>query len=98
MRIGSTRRMRAGATVAITAVSIAFLAVLGLAGCAGTNKKHVLPEDGPTMLEIYDQHFDGMQGASVTGASTQARKSAPEASSEWYWGRNPSSALTLISI
>jgi len=68
MRIGSTRRMRAGTVVTIPAVSIALLAVLGLWGCAGTDKKHVLPEDGPSMLEIYDQHFDGMQGAGVTGA------------------------------
>ena len=67
MRIGSTERTFARASVLIMA-AVAALAVLGLAGCAGTGKKHVLPEDGPTMYQIYDDHFAGMRSGNVQGA------------------------------
>jgi conjugative transfer region lipoprotein (TIGR03751 family) len=63
MRLGSTRQIASGPALALLAV-----ALLALGGCAGTNKKHVLPEDGPTMLEIYERHFDEMHGGSVEGA------------------------------
>lgn len=41
--------------------------LLGLTGCAST-KDSVLPQDGPTMKQIYDQHFEALRGQSVKGA------------------------------
>ena len=50
--------------------------ISALSGCAGT-KDTVLPSDGPTMKEIYDAHFDGMNGASIDGARTQIGNRSP---------------------
>ncbi len=50
---------------------ISGLLLLGLVlgGCA-TKKETVLPQDGPTMSEIYDQHFGELGSRSVEGART----------------------------
>jgi conjugative transfer region lipoprotein (TIGR03751 family) len=68
MRLGSTKRStsrRIPSRVAFAPVAIALLA---LYGCTGAGKRHVLPEDGPPMLEIYERHFDEMHGGSIEGA------------------------------
>ena len=38
-------------------LALCFTTVL-LSGCLG-NKESILPQDGPTMLDVYDQHFTG---------------------------------------
>jgi len=42
------------------------LGLLAMAGCGG--KANVLPEDGPTMKEIYDVHFGQMRGGAIEDA------------------------------
>lgn len=41
--------------------------LLGVTGCAST-KDSVLPQDGPTMKQIYDRHFEELRGHTVEGA------------------------------
>jgi conjugative transfer region lipoprotein (TIGR03751 family) len=50
-------------TAARASISAAWLL---LAGCAGT-KESLLPQGGPTMLEIYQQHFERMQTETAKG-------------------------------
>ena len=52
-------------TAARASISAAWLL---LAGCAGT-KESLLPQNGPTMLEIYQQHFERMETATAKGAA-----------------------------
>ena len=52
-------------------VSISALWLLALAGCAGT-KDTLLPQGGPTMLEIYQQHFERM-GVETAQGGARAR-------------------------
>lgn len=53
------------------------LGCLGLfTGCATGDKERILPQDGPTMKQVYDNHFSG--GRSLTGSDD----SDPTASSQ----------------
>lgn len=48
------------------------LAMAMLAGCANGSKEDLLPQDGPTMGEVYNGHFRGLrggEGGSPTGAT-----------------------------
>lgn len=47
---------------------------LGLLGCASTDKEKVLPEDGPTMKQIYDRHFEQVRGEDIEGARERLRQ------------------------
>ena len=48
-------------------ISAALLLVVATGGCA-TRKDTVLPQDGPSMREIYDEHFGTMSRHSIDGA------------------------------
>jgi len=64
-------------------LALCFTMVL-LSGCLG-NKESILPQDGPTMLEVYDQHFTRSSGAALkpntserqSNRSLQVNKSRP---------------------
>ncbi len=51
-------------------------------GCA-SSKESVLPQDGPTMKAIYDQH---MANTRLTNESSRATRSLPQAGIEHYAG------------
>ncbi len=42
-----------------TAILTIWISLGLLAGCATGSKDTVLPQDGPTMKEVYDNHFNG---------------------------------------
>jgi len=54
-----------------------WVGVLGLPGCASTHKEQVLPEDGPTMKQIYDRHFEAMRGEDIEGARERLGQRVP---------------------
>ncbi len=39
-------------------------------GCLTTQKEAVLPQTGPTMQEVYDQHFQGQEGQGGSGSGS----------------------------
>jgi conjugative transfer region lipoprotein (TIGR03751 family) len=43
------------------------LALVSLFGCASGTKEDILPQDGPTMKEVYDRHFQGGAGSAPAG-------------------------------
>ncbi len=49
--------------------------ILTLSGCANTAKEAILPQTGPTMKAVYDQHFQG--GGSQEGATHGERGASP---------------------
>jgi conjugative transfer region lipoprotein (TIGR03751 family) len=61
--------------------SISAVWLLALAGCAGT-KESLLPQGGPTMLEIYQQHFERMETESAQGGARERLRLRPLASEE----------------
>ncbi|MDN3519015.1 TIGR03751 family conjugal transfer lipoprotein [Aquisalimonas lutea] len=57
---------------ATTAAWVALISA-SLAGCASTSKEDVFPEDGPTMREVYDDHFERMRGDDADAARAALR-------------------------
>ena len=55
-------------TAALVSISLSLL----LGGCA-SDKDSVLPQGGPTMLEIYERHGAGMGSDGPSGARAQVR-------------------------
>lgn len=51
---------------------LGLLAVLS-AGCVSTRKEAILPQTGPTMKDVYDQHFQGGQGTEGKASDTFGR-------------------------
>lgn len=45
------------------------LGLMSLLGCASGTKEDLLPQDGPTMKEVYDGHFRGAAQAARTTAA-----------------------------
>ena len=62
-RMISTKRVMKLAAFLIVAKPVAVLTMLLLtgliAGCAAGDKESILPQDGPTMKEVYRNHFSG---------------------------------------
>jgi conjugative transfer region lipoprotein (TIGR03751 family) len=52
------------------------LALASLLGCAGGTKEEILPQDGPTMKEVYDGHFRGAAPATPAGPPIGRRAGA----------------------
>jgi hypothetical protein len=48
------------------------LALASLLGCAGGTKEDILPQDGPTMKEVYDGHFRSAAPAPIRGCKATA--------------------------
>lgn len=67
-------------------VGLALALALSLAGCAtGPREKDLLPDEGPTTLEIYERHLSGF-GPAETGAAP-ARGEGPPDFAPWPPGR-----------
>lgn len=43
-----------------------------LSGCAQDSKDHLLPQNGPTMKEVYDHHFSGGDSLSMSDPLNEA--------------------------
>ncbi len=56
-------------------LALCFTTVL-LSGCLG-NKESILPQDGPTMLEVYDQHFTGSSDAGLKPNTAERKSNRP---------------------
>ena len=54
-----------------TAVAALISLMLAAAGCASRSKEDILPQDGPTMKEVYDGHF--RRGAPANGGASPAQ-------------------------
>jgi conjugative transfer region lipoprotein (TIGR03751 family) len=66
--------------IAMTALCASISLLVG--GCATTSKEAMLPQDGPTIQEIYEQHLQGMstrQGERAREALSRSRPLQPGA-------------------
>lgn len=68
---------------------LALALTLALAGCAsGPREKDLLPDEGPTTLEVYERHLSGFGPAETGDApAAPARGDGPPGSAPWPPGR-----------
>jgi len=68
MNISIDRFAPAGPRAVRPGLALALALALGLAGCAsGPRERDLLPDEGPTTLEVYERHLSGATAGETEG-------------------------------